>query len=64
MLSEKGQLADFQDEYLRKVLIKIQERDLIRCEMSNTQPDLQRSKDPDTETGDTSDGRQNLHSSS
>ena len=28
MLSEKGQLADFQDEYLSKVLIKIQERGL------------------------------------
>lgn len=28
MLSEKGQLADFQDEYLSKVLIKIQERRL------------------------------------
>ena len=25
MLSEKGQLADFEDEYLRKVLIKIQQ---------------------------------------
>lgn len=25
MLSEKGQLADFQDEYLNKLLIKIQE---------------------------------------
>lgn len=27
-LSEKGQLADFQDEYLSKALIKIQKREL------------------------------------